>query len=193
MNVGELRKEIMNLAFEEPASMQEYADIVNTAVNRAVQEICSTVRPILGKVEIEQTEPAGREYVRYDINALGDSFMSLENKVTLEADGNYMETVPYRTEGQSVLLLPGDKTGLFTVWYKRRPVIITADTPETDELELDYDLHILVPHLSGFYVWLDDDERKATIYYNRYEELKAQILFRTTEKPMAVIQGGVRW
>lgn len=193
MNVGELRNEIMNLAFEERSSMEEYADIVNEAITRAIYEICTTFVPISRWCEIEQTKPAGAEYVRYDMAELAEDYMTFLGRVSCESDGRYRACVPYLREGNSVFLLPGDMLGTFRIWYGKKPSKITADTPETDELELDSYLHILVPHLASFYVWLDDDERKATIFYNRYDELKKMIAEKVLNQPMAVIESGVTW
>lgn len=193
MNIGELKQEIMNLAFEEQSSMKEYADIVLNAINRSIGIICSTVRPVLSKVEIEQAETVSAQYVRYNMSELTTNFMGLNN-ITLETpEERYIESVPYTMEGRSIVLLRGSDLGKFTIWYKRKPARITAETDEKTELELDYDLHVLVPLLSSYYVWLDDDERKATYFKNDYEDLKTQILSATTEKPVAVIEGGMGW
>lgn len=59
----------------------------------------------------------------------------------------------------------------------KMPVItpVTEDTPDTYEVELPEIVQPLIKLLAAHYVWLDDDERKATYYYNEYDDLMNQI------------------
>ena len=34
----------------------------------------------------------------------------------------------------------------------------------------------IVPLMSAYFIWLDDDERKATMYWNNADDLKTQLL-----------------
>jgi hypothetical protein len=76
------------------------------------------------------------------------------------------------------------------VWYKRLYTPVTVDTPDTFEFELDADLHVLIPLLAAFYVWQDDEERKADKYYNDYEMKRNDIVAREN-KVVAYVRGGV--
>jgi len=62
------------------------------------------------------------------------------------------------------------------VWYKKKPIEITADTPDDFTIELDHDVLPFVPLLASHYVWLDDEPNKAGIYWNEYDILKNQLL-----------------
>lgn len=55
---------------------------------------------------------------------------------------------------------------------------MTAQTGDGEELGLSYEAGLLVPLLAAFYVWEDEDERKALLYRNDYEDLRAAILAR---------------
>lgn len=52
---------------------------------------------------------------------------------------------------------------------------LTMNTPDDYVLKLPDKLVFLVPLLASYYIWLDDDERKAITYRNEYEDLKEQI------------------
>lgn len=78
------------------------------------------------------------------------------------------------TQGE-ILRLPSDFTGQAEIKYKIRPPIITEDTADEFELQLDSDAVQLLPLLMSNQVWLDDDERKAAWYWNKYEMLKDQL------------------
>ena len=51
--------------------------------------------------------------------------------------------------------------------------------------------HYLVPLLAAYFVWLDDDERKATQYYNLYEQESKEILSGTNMPRGFVLEGGI--
>ena len=53
---------------------------------------------------------------------------------------------------------------------------MTDQTPDGYELEFEADAAELIPLLASFYLWQDEDERKAVRYRNDYEDLKAQLL-----------------
>ena len=63
-------------------------------------------------------------------------------------------------------------------WVMPEMDVLTADTTDDYELNLPDKLVYLIPLLASYYIWLDDDERKAVMYRNEYEDLKEQI---TTE------------
>ncbi len=60
-------------------------------------------------------------------------------------------------------------------WFMPDMDVLSADTPDDYKLNLPDKLVFLVPLLASYYIWLDDDERKAITYRNEYEDLKAQI------------------
>lgn len=60
-------------------------------------------------------------------------------------------------------------------WTQPEVEEITADTADDFEIDLpDRVLHI-VPILASHYVWLDDDQVKATIYWNEYDDFRARL------------------
>ena len=49
---------------------------------------------------------------------------------------------------------------------------ITADTPDDFDIDLPDRVIKIVPILASHYVWLDDDQVKATIYWNEYDDFR---------------------
>lgn len=62
------------------------------------------------------------------------------------------------------------------------PNIITAQTNDSEVIALPNNVVQLVPLLASYYVWLDDDTVKATVYKNEYEDYK-ESLINTMLKP----------
>lgn len=108
------------------------------------------------------------------------------------SDGTYKQTIDIKKQGRSTLILNGFEKCQFTVFFKKLPTVITESTPNTFEMELDTDLHVLIPLLAGYYVWQDDNKTLAANCYNDYQEKKNAILGKET-KVVAVVNGGDIW
>lgn len=80
-----------------------------------------------------------------------------------------------------------------TEWFPVRPQKITIDTEDDHELDLPDNVIELVPLLAAHYVWLDDDQVKAALYWNSYDSMKQEILTACKGDVKAVILGGMRW
>lgn len=52
---------------------------------------------------------------------------------------------------------------------------ITADTEDTEDIDLPDRVIEIVPILAAHYVWLDDDQVKATIYWNEYDDFRTRL------------------
>ena len=78
-------------------------------------------------------------------------------------------------------------------WTAVRPQPITESTPDDRVLELPDDIVELLPLLASYYVWLDDDQVKATLYWNAFDAALNDIVAGITRNTKGVISGGVRW
>lgn len=52
---------------------------------------------------------------------------------------------------------------------------ITEDTEDTEDIELPDRVIEIVPILASHYVWLDDDQVKATVYWNEYDDFRTRL------------------
>lgn len=163
---GELKTDIMMLGFEKKDNYKTNSDLIQAAVNRAMVMICATVRPIKRRLQVEQ-----QQTTEYNMTELVDDFMGLFLPVKERGTD---ESVPSRSMTNGTVVIEGE--GLFDIYYSAKPQKITGGTPDSYVLPLDADVVELLPLLSAYFIWLDDDERKAVMYWNNYEDLKNQIL-----------------
>lgn len=195
MNWGELKTEVRDLGFEETESLEEYKDILISAANRAMQMINSTI-PVTARYDFTQdgTETGLK---RYDLVELTKSdgtrtFLSLtDTPVRMGGPGVYEAFNNFEVEMGSILVMDAGESGDFSVFYKKLPARITYATTDDTPLDLDPRMDPALPLLTAYFVWLDDDERKATQYYNMYDLFKSEVLAETeTKKVRARIIGG---
>ena len=92
----------------------------------------------------------------------------------------------YELEQDKILILDPKLDKSLTVFFKKRILPITADTPSATELPIEYVCEPLLGLLTAHYVWLDDDERKAVMYWNEFDQLRNEIIGRIM-KPRARI------
>lgn len=52
---------------------------------------------------------------------------------------------------------------------------ITDDTTDDFEIDLPERVLYIVPILASYYIWLDDDQVKATMYWNQYDAMKQEL------------------
>lgn len=81
----------------------------------------------------------------------------------------------YDISPDDILVISPSYRGSLTVYYFQRILPITSDTPGTTTVQVVYPCDPLVALLTAHYVWLDDDERKAIIYWNEFDQLRAEI------------------
>lgn len=163
---GELKNEIIMLGFEKKDIYNTNGDIMLAAVNRAMVMICATVRPIKRRLQVEQDQTT-----EYNMLEKTDDFMSLFLPVKERGTD---ESAPSRSMMNGHVVIEG--AGAFDIYYSAKPEKITSGTSDTYILPLDADVAELLPLLASYFIWLDDDERKAVMYWNNYEDLKNQIL-----------------
>lgn len=68
------------------------------------------------------------------------------------------------------------------------PKIITTNTKDEEVILLPNNVIQLVPLLASYYVWLDDDIVKATMYKNEYEDYKENLM-NTMSRPKLIWHG----
>ena len=73
------------------------------------------------------------------------------------------------------------------------PFALSLESDDETEIDLPAKLTMLLPLLSAYYIWLDDDERKAVMYYNQYDDLCNQIFSERLNGSKMTITGGYRF
>ena len=194
MNYGELKTELISLGFSDESELDEFGVIVPLALNRAITEINLTIAPIIGTYEFTQTGE-GSVLLYYDMEELtredGDVvFLSFADTPGMVGDGVYRRYNDFEIEQDRILVMDGSVSGNFKVFYKKAHTPFTIDTDDLEDIPLPLKAHILVPLLTAYYVWLEDEKTKAVDYYNQYEKLAQNIL---NDKPvrMRILPGGI--
>ena len=194
MNYGELKTELISLGFSDESELDEFGVIVPLALNRAITEINLTIAPIIGTYEFTQTGE-GSVLLYYDMEELtredGDVvFLSFADTPVMVGDGVYRRYNDFEIEQDRILVMDGSVSGNFKVFYKKAHTPFTIDTDDLEDIPLPLKAHILVPLLTAYYVWLEDEKTKAVDYYNQYEKLAQSIL---NDKPvrMRILPGGI--
>ena len=75
-------------------------------------------------------------------------------------------------------------------WILPKPKHITEETENDQRINLPNNIMPLLPLLSAYHIWLDDDITKATMYWNEYDQLKQNIFAYCKLTKNAVIEGG---
>lgn len=112
--------------------------------------------------------------LKSNIKTLGfeeDSTMDLYSEIVLNAINRSIDWVyrtvvePYKNYFEDVV-----EADVY------EPSLITSDTDDMEEIDLPEMVCGIVPLMSAYFIWLDDDERKATMYWNNADDLKTQLM-----------------
>lgn len=171
---GQVRGEILRLGGEDAGVYERCPELFFEAVNRAAGVVSALVCPEVGRGRILLSAKEGWEEVDpFSFARYGGLY---GDKPVVFSGGREVPLYEELSDGK-LCFAPG-QTGEVLVFYRKEPVAVTAQTGDGEELGLSYEAGLLVPLLAAFYVWEDEDERKALLYRNDYEDLRAAILAR---------------
>ena len=167
MNYGEIRQDLISKGFAEESDLEEFDELGYTydAINDAIAQIQNQF-PQLTKYEFEIDESdTGILYIDMTDRA-GFLELAAETPVVVEADGSevFRKFSDYQVEMGHTIVMNLD---------------IVPELPPK--------VHFLIPLLTAYYLWLDDDERKAVQYYNMYESQLALLLQKENAPRMRVV------
>ena len=137
-------------------------------VTQAMNEI-NRIRPRVSQASLRhpqdgKADPADETLLCYDLAALCPDFVSLPPDALADLYGSGVELRDGR-----VIVLPLSYDGaVFRIPYRRRLRAVTVDTPDTDILDLDDDLCLMLPYLIGSLLFFDEDTAKAQYLRNIY-------------------------
>lgn len=194
MNYGQLKTELVGLGFADVEELTEFGQIVPDAVNRAITEINLTISPIIGTCEFEQD--GTEDILYYDMTELTKEngevkFLGFADTPVMTGVGVYKKFNNFKIENGSTLVMDGSFKGKFKVFYKKAHTPITLETANDVVFELPLKTHILIPLLTAYYVWLEDEKSKAVDYYNQYEKLSQSIAIDEQKPRMTILSGGI--
>ena len=135
-----------------------------------------------------QTYYIKADYYHLNMPSLTDgSFLDFDDTpVQVDNGDKFIPFNDYDIETGDTIVVSGDNVGIFRLYYRAAHEPYTADTEDDVILPLPLKAHHLVPLLCAYYVWLDDDIQKATMYYNQYESLANALIMRQERPRMRV-------
>jgi hypothetical protein len=191
MTYQELIDNIRDLGFSEDSEIEEFGEVVNNGINRAISTINLDVAPIIKTFEFELTDD-DEGYVYYIMPEIDETFLEFaDNPIMIgyEDTQYYKRFGDYEIESDNTMVVNADECkGKFRVFYKAEHTHFTGAEDElSDDLPLPLKAHYLVPLLSAYYIWLEDEPTKAAQYYNMYEQEAATLNARTNRLKVRVV------
>lgn len=190
---------------------QDYLNAMPGKANEAMLQIVTVGRPLLKSCRIriekdaeaaegpeELVLPVQKKAYRIELRDCCPRFLGIEwDQVMLETDRGYGRTRDWDLEGESILLLPGNKAGVYTVWYDAYPVKITHETPDETELELPEEAAALVPLYIAAELYKEDELAMATMFRNEFEDglgkLQAGYAARSRGGAVSKVKNTTKW
>ena len=195
MKYAELKSNIISKGFAEETDWEEFEE--NSYTYSAINSAIGTVEkdfPLLAKyeVEIDDTE----EGILYFDMTNREGFLALADTPVLFEDDNgiYKKFTDFEIEMENTLVISAENKGTYRIFYRKKCPVVNADNWESrleTEIELPLICHDLLPLLTSYYMWLDDDPSKAAQYYNMYETESMKIQGITKKPKAAIFSGGI--
>lgn len=163
---------------------QEYLYAMPGKANEAMQQIAAVGRPILKEWHVKIAEgadeaatetlltlPAAEKRYKIHLSFYLPRFRCIDRGQVMLDDGNIYDVAEdWSMEGDDVLVIPGNVEGEYTVWYRAYPQTITADTPDTEEIDMTPDAAALIPLYIAAELYKEDELAMATVLRNEYED-----------------------
>lgn len=170
MDYGTLKQNIIDLGFSDEDELEEFGALVPNSINRAITDISMSVSPIISHIDVTPKELSGEDEL-IEIVMPGDfmKFTDIPVKRNL-SKGVYKRFNDFEIENGNTVIMSGSIEGTYRIFYVSDHTPFTLDTEDTAVIPLPLKVHYLLPLLSSYYIWLDDDMTKAQEYYARYQQ-----------------------
>lgn len=122
---------------------------------------------------------------RFDMRTIADDFLSFAGELYFDGGGVHRRVVDYTTEAAHILVLPEAPVGTFTVWYNGAPQRFSAETPDSQPIELYPNAVVLLPLYIASQLYKDDDLPSSIQMRNEFEagrEALCKLFVRTKEE-----------
>ena len=154
---------------------QPYLLSMPAAANEALQLLSTAGKFLIKYHEIEQ-DGTQEGIQRYDLRALCESFYSVkDNQIFVEDENGYRQETGSVFEGDSILVLPGERAGKWRIYYNAYPAEIVKDTPDDYELPLDPEVAVLIPLYIASQLYKDDDISQSVQFRNEFETAREEL------------------
>lgn len=162
MNWGDFKNGIRNLGFEDEGVFDDNPSHIAEACNRANILLHNIVEPNLKAKDFKLDEIS--EYHVLKLAEISD-YVGTCNKAPI-INGNSVADFYYV---ENDLYIKG--SGTVTVFYNGSLKKLNETSPDSEEIDCRENLIPFLELLTAYYIWLDDDERKAGMYYKQFHEM----------------------
>ena len=158
---------------------REYLNAMPGKANEALQQLALVGHPLLKtwKVRIDadaESEAASTELLILPVEQDSLDKIALRHylprfrclhgsEVMLDAGGIYGTAEDWRMEGDDVFVIPGEVAGTYTLCYRAYPQTITAETPDSEDIDLAPEAAALIPLYIAGELYKEDDPSLATL------------------------------
>ncbi len=133
------------------------------------------------------------QYISYDFKDYDEDFYNFKELGYRDNSGVYKAINDYYIDSETILNIPRTPQGEYIVKYRKLPKKFTQYTEDTENIQLDSWARVLLPLLASYYIWIDDDATKASIYRNEYEAIRNSIIIRQPKQVATILGGGQLW
>lgn len=165
-------------------SNQDYVNAMPGKANEAMMQLSMVGRPILKSFRIviadgtaeavtedQLTLPAAEVRYKLDMKTYCPRWRCLEaGEVYLDSGGIYDKAEDWAMEGTTLLALPGDITGTYTIWYDAYPQTVTKLTEDSETLDIPEEAAVLIPVYIAAELYKEDELALATMLRNEFED-----------------------
>jgi len=188
VTLGEVKaRTLQKMSLDCARPWEPCADSLCAAVDEGLRLLAVSARPRIAQCTIRHDEASeDGAWRRHDLYALVERYFRL-HAVYLLRGGTFERTAHFTVTPDGALLLPGH-VGAWQVYCAVYPTTVTAQTPDSTELDADPDGAALLPLYAASQLFKEDDPAAASLLRSEFE-LGLQRLAVTA--PGAV--GGVRF
>ena len=151
----------------EDETTQEYLNKMWGAANEAMVRLATISKVIMKKAEIDLDDESiikvgDKAYI--SLNTLFPDIFNVDYTSVYLDNEKFME---FDLIGNDMII--NATSGTLTFIYNAFPVMFTPETPDDEEIPLEYDACVLIPLYIASQLYKDDDNSLATQYRNEFE------------------------
>lgn len=108
------------------------------------------------------------QYEKYDLKEITNDFFSFDTSRFVEEKSN-CKISNFRFCGDSEIEIRNDVSGSWNVPYLAYPTVINKETPDEEEIDLPYELCMILPFYIASELYLEEDSALAVGWRNKFE------------------------
>ena len=167
---------VKSIVFSTDNTLKKFKGRFENEGNLPVKMVFLTGKPYLVKnpaiydamFENDEDVCENSEYIAYDLKKLTNDFYRFDTNTLVkeECSGGVNN---FRFSSESVIEIKGDVSGTWTVPYLAYPTVVSEYTPDDREIDLPYELCVIIPFYVASELYLEEDSALAIGWRNKFE------------------------